>query len=116
MKIALPIWDDHISPVFDTAAHILLVEGKSIQFSKKENISVESLSLFQRIDLLKKLDLDIFICGGITHATLENIRSQNIKTIPFICGNVDQILDAVLKGKNIKSLFSMPGDINKELG
>ncbi len=114
MKIALPIWGERISPVFDTSAHILLVEGQNKRLIKQENISVESLTLFQRVDLLKKLEIDLFICGGITKPVLENIRSQNIKTIPFICGNAKQVLDAVLKGKNIKSLFSMPGEINKE--
>ena len=76
--------------------------------------SLESISLYQRIELLDKLDVNTFVCGGITRPLLESIEGRNIHTIPFVCGDVDIILSALCKGKDIKSLFSMPGTRNKE--
>jgi predicted Fe-Mo cluster-binding NifX family protein len=109
MKIAISVWENKVSPVFDSAAHILIADTENNTPIKQEIISVESLTIFQRIDLLKKLNIDLLICGGITQNTLENIIQKNIKISPFICGEASKILKAVLKGKNIVSLFSMPG-------
>ena len=114
MKIAISVWENRVSPLFDAAGHILLVRESDREIIEQENISVESLTLFQRVALLKKLKIDLFVCGGITLPILENIRSLPVLTIPYICGNVDCILDALLKGKDIKSLFSMPGHFNEE--
>ena len=114
MRIAIPVWQNRVSPLFDTAAHLLVAESAGKKISKQEITSVESLTLFQRIDLLKKLNIDIFVCGGITGPILENIRDKNIKVIPFICGYVDKVLDALLKGKDIKVQFSMPGKTREE--
>ncbi len=114
MKIAVPIWENRVSPLFDSAAQILVAEGKGKQIEKQEIISVASLTLFQRIDLLQKLNVEILICGGITRAILDNIRNKNIQTIPFVCGEVRELLQALFEGKDIKSLFSMPGKFKKE--
>jgi predicted Fe-Mo cluster-binding NifX family protein len=114
MIIAIPVWENRVSPLFDSSAHLLVVEGDVMKIDKKEIISVESLTLFQRIDLLKKLNIDILFCGGITKPILENIRNKNIKVIPFVCGDANLILDAALRGKDIKSQFSMPGDAEEK--
>ncbi|KAA3612199.1 MAG: hypothetical protein DWQ05_19555 [Calditrichaeota bacterium] len=116
MKVAIPVWENRISPVFDTTAHILQAEIIDKMLAKKEMLSLESLTIYQRIELLDNLGIDIFICGGITRPLLDSIRNKNIKTIPYVCGNVDKILSALCDGEDIKSLFSMPGNSNKEDG
>lgn len=114
MKIAIPVWQNRVSPLFDSSAHLLLAESSGRQILKQEITSVESLSLFQRINLLEKLHIDVFICGGITRPILDNIRNKNIKVIPFVCGNVEELLNALLKGRDIESSFAMPGKSEKE--
>ena len=66
MRIAIPVWQNRVSPLFDTTAHLLVAEGAGQKISRQEITSVESLTLFQRTDLLRKLQIEIFICGGIT--------------------------------------------------
>ena len=81
---------------------------------KQDIINVESLSLFQRINLLEKLKIDIFVCGGITRPILDNICNKNISVIPFVCGDVKELLMAIIKGKDVKKEFAMPGKSEKE--
>jgi len=114
MKIAVPVWQNRVSPLFDTSAHLLVAESSRKKIFKQDVINVESLSLFQRGDLLQKMHVNFFFCGGITRPILENIRNKNIHVIPFICGDVNIILQAFLEGKDIQSLFSMPGESVKE--
>ena len=116
MKIAIPVWKNRVSPLFDSSTHLLMTETSGKKISKQDIISVESLSLFQRIDLLRKLHVDVFLCGGITRPILENIRNKSIKVIPFVCGDVNKLLQAVLRGKDVKISFSMPGKSEKENG
>ncbi|MCA9735091.1 MAG: hypothetical protein H6696_01565 [Deferribacteres bacterium] len=116
MKVAIPVWEKRISPVFDTTTHILIAEINGRKLSKKEKMSLESLSVFQRIDLLEKLGVEVFICGGITRPILDSIRSKNIQTFAYVCGDAETVLKAFCDGKDIKALFSMPGDLKKEKG
>ncbi|KAA3659495.1 MAG: hypothetical protein DWQ10_08785, partial [Calditrichaeota bacterium] len=73
-------------------------------------------SVFQRIELLEKLGVEVFICGGITRPILESIRNKNIQTYAYVCGDAEAILQAFCAGKDIKALFAMPGEIKKEKG
>ena len=109
MKVALADWENSISPFFDTTNHILLAEIINRLISKKEKICLDGISLFQRAELLQKLRVELFICGGITQPLLEQIRGKNIQCIPNICGDIDEILQAICQNKDIKAGFSMPG-------
>jgi predicted Fe-Mo cluster-binding NifX family protein len=114
MKIAIPVWQNHVSPLFDSSAHLLVAETSNKRILKKDLINIESFSLFQRIHLLEKLRIDIFVCGGITSPILENIRNKRINVIPFVCGDVKKLLDAIIRGYDIKNMFAMPGKSEKE--
>lgn len=114
MKIAIPVWHNSVSPLFDTSANLLVAELSGKNITRQQVISVESLSLFQRVDLLPKMHVDVFICGGITRPILDNIRNKDIKVIPFVCGDVNELLKAVSDGKDVRTLFSMPGKSEKE--
>lgn len=114
MKTAISVWQDRVSPLFDSSTHMRIAESAEGKILGQDIINVESLSLFQRIDLLQKMHIHVFICGGITRPILENIRNKNIQVIPFVCGDVDLLLQAFFKGKDIRTLFSMPGKSEKE--
>ncbi len=114
MKIAIAAWKGKISPVFDSTAHIVIADIEDNRITNQELISLECLTHYQRVELLDRLDINIFVCGGITRPLLENIRSKDIVAIPNICGDVNIILKAISDGKDIKTLFSVPGKINKE--
>lgn len=115
MKIAIPVWQNSVSPLFDSSTHLMVAETTAKSIINQDVINVESLSLFQRTDLLQKLNVDLFICGGITSPILDNIKNKNIKVIPFVCGNVNELLKATLKKRDLRTLFSMPGKSEKEI-
>ena len=114
MKIAIPVWQTHVSPLFDSSALLMIAETGNKNIIKRDIINVDSLSLFQRVNLLEKLDVDIFVCGGITRPILDNIRNKNITVIPFVCGDVGDLLKAIIKGDDVKNTFAMPGKSEKE--
>jgi len=114
MKIAIPVWQNHVSPLFDSSALLMVAETNNRGIQKQDIINVESLSLFQRINLLEKLEIDLFVCGGITRPILDNICNKNIKVVPFVCGDIKKLLMAIINGKDVKKEFAMPGKSEKE--
>ncbi|MBF0302516.1 MAG: NifB/NifX family molybdenum-iron cluster-binding protein [Desulfamplus sp.] len=112
MNIALTAWEDRISPVFDSARTLLVVEikeqkvvSRSIeQFNK--SILCNIAEMVTRLNLLK---IDVLICGAISEIPSNIIQSNGIKLIPFISGNIEEIIAAYAKDETIISMFLMPG-------
>ncbi len=109
MKVAIPIWRDRISPVFDVAGHLLLLdvqEGKEI---RREEIAVETLELFARVKQLTELGTNLVICGGISWPLERMLVSTGVRVIPQTCGPVEEVLRAFLAGQLTEQAFLMPG-------
>lgn len=109
MNIAIPIWNDRVSTVFDFAVRILLVEIKNDKEISRSQILLESQSLSQRVGQLKKLNVDILICGAISRELAGLAKTSEIQVLPYITGSVNDILDAYRTGQLAQPQFAMPG-------
>lgn len=109
MRIAMPVWNNRISPVFDTARILLVVSIDPEGHISQEKIATITLSVTQRVETIFQLGIDLFICGGITRPLLQALQRAGIRTVPFICGAVDQIINGLQRGINIEQQFAMPG-------
>jgi len=108
MKIALTVWGNRISPVFDSAHTLLVVQIKNSKVIQKSYKSFDpDSSRFP--DNLKKMDISVLICGAISEMPAKLIVSSRIKLIPFVTGNVTQVLDLYLINKPVPPAYLMPG-------
>ncbi|MCK5542506.1 MAG: DUF5320 family protein [Desulfobacterales bacterium] len=108
MKIALTIWGNRISPVFDSARKLIIVE---VQNNKVVNRQYELLNSEMASDLnetLTNLGINVLICGAISKRFSDMIETSKIKLISFITGQIDVVLEAYIKNK-IVTEFLMPG-------
>ncbi|WP_299978658.1 NifB/NifX family molybdenum-iron cluster-binding protein [Desulfobacula sp.] len=109
MKIALTVWDERISPVFDSAHTLLIADIKN---EKIKNISYKSFDpeLEARFaEELSLLGIEVLICGAISQTYSTLIEARTIQLIPFIGGNVNEILELYAKGNPLVPTFLMPG-------
>ncbi|MCD4675597.1 MAG: dinitrogenase iron-molybdenum cofactor biosynthesis domain-containing protein [Desulfobacula sp.] len=109
MKVAVTVWDERISPVFDSAHTLLIADIKN---EKIKNISYESFhpQLEGRlIEELSLLGIEVLICGAISQAYSTLIEASTILLIPFIGGNVNKVLESYAKGNPLAPTFLMPG-------
>lgn len=109
MKVAITIWDERVSPVFD-AAHSLLIADINNKILKK--IAYESFNPHFEARLIEKLNhlhIDVFICGAISQAHSTLIEANGIRLIPFISGSVNEILESYARGNSLAPVFLMPG-------
>lgn len=109
MKIAVTIWEDRISPVFDASRRLLIVD------IEKAGIGERSLLMFDPerpsglVKTLANLGVEVLICGAISQLPATIINAADITLMPFITGKVDRVLAAFARGEALEPTFLMPG-------
>ena len=109
MKIAIPIYGDNVSNVFDFAHRLLLVEIENGKVIERSEIELKDESLLQRAGQLKDLGIDVLICGAISQALANMVTASGIQLLPYVTGSVNDVLEAYLSGQLVQPQFSMPG-------
>jgi predicted Fe-Mo cluster-binding NifX family protein len=109
MRIALSIWKDRISPVFDTSRRILLVDFENALESERTQESIDHVPVACRAARLKELGIEVLLCGAISRQLSFLIDSSGIKLVPFLTGEVDEVLEAFQKDELPHPRFMMPG-------
>ena len=109
MKVAIPIWEDRVSPVLDTASRLLVIDVENRQETSRSETYLEGLDLFRRCFRIQNLGVDILICGAISRPYFRELAATGIRVISGISGNPEDVLKAYLKGTLSHSRFAMPG-------
>jgi predicted Fe-Mo cluster-binding NifX family protein len=109
MKIAIPIWEDKISPVFDTALRLLVVEVKGKEEASRFIYYIGDEDLTRRCQHIRTLNVDILICGAVSYTFLQMLQSSGLEVIQQISGRIEEVLKAYLKGNIYNTRFLMPG-------
>jgi len=109
MKIAIPIYGDNISNVFDFATRLLLVEIENGKEANRSEVALESQSLSQRIGQIKNLEVDVLVCGAISRVLANIVTASGVQLLPYVTGRVNDVLQAYLNGQLVQSQFTMPG-------
>ena len=108
MNIAITVWNNRISPVFDSAGTLLVAEICKAEIIDRK-IRLFQTGLFDRfVQLLGNLDVQVLICGAICAGPVTILESQGIKVISFVAGDVEKVLKMYASGDDLAE-FSMPG-------
>ncbi|MBE0584779.1 MAG: NifB/NifX family molybdenum-iron cluster-binding protein [Desulfofustis sp.] len=108
MKIAMTVWGNRVSPVFDSAQTILLAEIKdqTVIWEQREFIAGQIPTRLAR--MLVDKGIDTLICGAISEQPAGIIEASGIKLISFVSGNAAKLLEACATG-TLNDEFKMPG-------
>ena len=109
MRVAIPIWERRISPVFDTAERISIADIEKGKVASQFMIAFREKFIPHRATSLTKWGIEILICGGISAYLARLVAAQGIKVVPGIKGNADEVLRAFCGGNIPSSRFLMPG-------
>jgi predicted Fe-Mo cluster-binding NifX family protein len=107
--IAIPNWQGRVSPVFDVAEQVLVVE-----FSEGAEVArrVATLSAREpelRADQLESLHIDVLICCAISASLQSLLTAKGIEVIPHLCGDFEEVLNAYRNGDLSEERYAMPG-------
>jgi predicted Fe-Mo cluster-binding NifX family protein len=109
MKVALTVWGNRVSPLFDAASMLLIADIEKHGISKKRFEPIECESPYLRVAKLDDLGVNILICGGISEFYANLIEARGIKIVPFAAGAVDEVLEAYIDGNIYRKDYRMPG-------
>ena len=109
MKIAITIWGDRISPVFDASRHLMVVDIENARISGRSALIFDPEKPLDLAKTLTAIGVEILICGAVSQFPATIINAADIALIPFITGRVDRVLAAFAKGESLEPTFLMPG-------
>jgi len=110
MKIAIPVWNERVSPVFDVAEKILITDVESGIEKARSEYQLKSTNPAARATEITNLGIDVLICGAISRPLEAMITASGVGVIARVCGNVDEILRAYIAGRLLTSQrYLMPG-------
>ena len=98
MRLAIPVWENKISPLLDTASRFLIVEVDKRKEVSRYITPVVKKDLYERCMKLKENGVDVLICGAVSRELSNMIATSGIVVFPEISGMVDEILTAYSKG------------------
>ena len=109
MRVAITTWSGRVSPVFDVAGRLLLVEIKGGSEASRIEAAIGEAEPMARARRLVELGTDVLICGAISRPLEAAMVSAGIQVMSQTCGPVEEILQAFAAGRLQDATFSMPG-------
>ena len=109
MKIAIPYWHGRVSPVFDVAQNLLLVDVENKQETRRTKMGLHDSDAFNRTQHILQFGAGQIICGAISESLLVLLLSAGVGVYANVCGPVEEVLKAFLQGTLENSNFRLPG-------
>ena len=109
MKIALSVWKDYISTVFDTADQLLVLENDGTNGQKRTKVKLNAADVAGRANQIKEMQIDVLICGAISRPLEAALNSLGIRVYAFVRGHVEEILAAYQNSRLDHAVFALPG-------
>ncbi len=109
MKVAIPLFSERISPVFDVATRLRVITVEQKKETDRAELEFKETEFFSRINKMLDLGIDVLICGAISREMENMLKAERINVIPQICGVADEVIKAYLSGNVFSDRFFMPG-------
>jgi predicted Fe-Mo cluster-binding NifX family protein len=98
VKVAIPLFQDRISPRFDVCPEIWIVELREGEVINQEKWPMASFNLQQRLDQLASKGVDKIICGGIDSFCIGQLGNRGIDVIHNVAGEAGKALNLFIRG------------------
>ena len=109
MKLALSVFKNCISTVFDSSDQLLILETEGANETKRTTVRIDTTDPNRRAAMLRNQGVTILICGAISRPMQMAIASLGIVVYPFIRGTVEEVLAAYQSDRLGQAVFSLPG-------
>jgi predicted Fe-Mo cluster-binding NifX family protein len=109
MRIAIPTADQRVSPLFDVAKRLLVVDVEHDWETSRTVQLLDHAEAGARVRQISELGVHVLICGAITQPLQSMLLSAGVEVIPMTCGLTEKVLEAFLAGGLTGDAFVMPG-------
>jgi predicted Fe-Mo cluster-binding NifX family protein/N-acetylglutamate synthase-like GNAT family acetyltransferase len=111
MQVAIPIWDQRISPVLDAAGALWLtqIDDESHTIRWQTKVSLQATEPTARAQALANLGIDVLICGAVSQVLEQLLLSHGIHVIARKCGVATDVLNAYRQDQLDDITYALPG-------
>lgn len=109
MIVTIPVSDQRISPVFDVARRLLVVEVEHGREVRRTEAVLGQPGATSRLQRLAEVGAEVLICEAISQPLEVALVSAGVKVIPHTCGPVEDVVKAFVSGRLKDDTFVMPG-------
>jgi len=109
MIVAIPVWQGRVSPVFDVAGQLLIIEVEDSQSRTRHQEVLPDEPVELRVRRLQALGVQALICGALSRPLEDLLAENGIEVFSRICGEAEEVLEAFLAGDLGEERFVMPG-------
>jgi predicted Fe-Mo cluster-binding NifX family protein len=109
VRVAIPVWNQRVSPVLDTAKTLMIVNVEGNREVDRTEAPLRDKSLVLRCSHIRDLNIQTLLCGAVSQPLFEMLTAAGIKILPWISGQVEEVLGAYLSGSLTHPRFHMPG-------
>ncbi len=109
MKVAITTHDGRVSPVFDVARRLVLVDVEQGREATRKEEVLDQANPAARAQRIAEIGVDVLICGAISRPLQDMLTSSGVQVTPWVCGSVEEVLQAFLCGRLSDASFLMPG-------
>ena len=81
MRLAVPIWEDKVSPVLDTASKLLILETSDRRKKSRAEAYLSERDISRRCNRIRTLEVDVLICGAVSRPFAEILEGSGIEII-----------------------------------
>jgi predicted Fe-Mo cluster-binding NifX family protein len=109
MRVAIPTWNGAISPVFDVARRLLVVDIEGGSEVSRNETMLEDTQFASRVNRVSDIGVNVLICGAISRPLEAMLASSGVRVIAQTCGSTEDVLRAFASGQLTDTAFVMPG-------
>lgn len=108
-RTAIPVFRGRVSPVLDACTRLVILEPDRKRQIGRRTVPVKGNSIYERAGEIKKLKIEVVICGAVSGAFFNLLKTSDIHLVCGISGDVEEVAEAYRKGTLVQARFRMPG-------
>lgn len=109
VRIAIPIWQQRVSPVLDAASRLLLVTRRRGRKAERTELGLCPLPAEDLVRRVAAQQVDVVLCAALSAPLLRALERCGIRVRPHLCGEVEAVLRAFGRGRLGDPALRMPG-------
>ena len=109
VTVAIPICQDRISPVLDTATRLLVVTRERGREVRRREIVLSPLPTEDLASSVAELRVQVLLCAALSETLQRALTKHGIRVRPHLCGEVEAVLRAFCCRRLADEEFRMPG-------
>ncbi len=109
MIVAVPVSQERVSPVFDTAARLLVVRRERDREVERKEFILGVLPGEALARSVAELRVEVLICAALSEPLRLALERGGVRVEAHLCGEVEALLQAFWVGNFRRAEFRMPG-------